>query len=84
MRLDLLADPIELTAALVDIPSVSGDEALIADVVEQSLREQAPHLEVLRDGHAIVARTHLGRAERKVVAGPSRHRPYCRQRAVHP
>src|SRR5665647_3326842 len=28
-----------------------------------------PHLEVLRDGDAVVARTHLGRTERVVVAG---------------
>jgi acetylornithine deacetylase/succinyl-diaminopimelate desuccinylase-like protein len=44
--LDLTADPAELTAALVDIPSVSGEEKAIADAVEQALRAQAPHLEV--------------------------------------
>ena len=61
-------DPVALTAALVDIPSVSGDEAAVADAIEALLRSQA-HLEVLRDGDAVLARTSLGRAERVVVAG---------------
>jgi len=67
--LDLLGDPVELTAALVDIPSVSGDERALADAVEAALRAQAPHLAVDRDGDAVVARTQLGRRERVVVAG---------------
>ncbi|APU12965.1 succinyldiaminopimelate desuccinylase [Actinoalloteichus sp. GBA129-24] len=67
--LDLTADPVELTAALVDIPSVSRDEARIADAVEQALRTQAPHLEVVRNGDAVLARTRLGRASRVVLAG---------------
>ncbi|MCJ8503873.1 succinyl-diaminopimelate desuccinylase [Kocuria flava] len=66
--LDLTADPAELTAALVDIPSVSGDEARIADAVEAALR-RLPHLRVHRDGDAVVARTELGRPERVVLAG---------------
>ncbi|HYQ35370.1 MAG TPA: succinyl-diaminopimelate desuccinylase, partial [Mycobacterium sp.] len=36
--LDLRGDPIELTAALVDIPSESRDEARLADEVEAALR----------------------------------------------
>ncbi len=61
--------PIEdLARALIDIPSVSGDEALIADLVEQALRA-APHLEVTRMGDALIARTTLGLAERVLVAG---------------
>ena len=67
--LDLLGDPIDLCAALVDTPSVSGDEAAIADAVEAALREQAPHLEVLRTGDAVLARTHLGRGQRVLLAG---------------
>ncbi|SDZ02615.1 succinyldiaminopimelate desuccinylase [Saccharopolyspora shandongensis] len=67
--LDLTADPVELTAALVDIPSVSGGEKAIADAVEQALREQAPHLEVVRNGDAVLARTSLGRDSRVVLAG---------------
>ncbi|WP_344125895.1 succinyl-diaminopimelate desuccinylase [Saccharopolyspora halophila] len=67
--LDLKSDPVELTAALVDIPSVSEDERDIADAVERALREQAPHLEVVRNGQAVLARTDLGRQERVVLAG---------------
>ena len=66
--LDLTADVVTLTAALVDIESVSRDEAVIADAVEQALRA-LPHLDVVRDGHTVVARTHLDRSERVVVAG---------------
>ncbi len=57
-----------LTAALVDIPSVSGAEARIADAVESALAGLA-HLRVERDGDAVVARTSLGRARRVVIAG---------------
>jgi succinyl-diaminopimelate desuccinylase len=67
-KLDLSLDVVTLTRALCDIPSVSGNERAIADAVEAALREH-PHLEVLRDGDAIVARTNLGRAERVVIAG---------------
>lgn len=64
-----LAVPVELLAkALVDIPSVSGNEDRIADAVEAALTPLA-HLEVTRLGNAIVARTHLGRPERVVIAG---------------
>jgi succinyl-diaminopimelate desuccinylase len=66
---DLTADPVALTAALVDVPSVSGDEAALADAVERALREQAPHLEVVRFGDAVLARTHLGRERRVLLAG---------------
>ncbi len=66
--LDLTTDVVSLTAALVDIASVSRDEQVIADAVEAALRP-LPHLEVVRGGHTIVARTSLGRAERVVIAG---------------
>ena len=66
--LDLTADPVELTATLVDIPSESGAEGPLADAVEASLRELA-HLRVVRDGDAVVAFTDLGRARRVVLAG---------------
>ena len=68
MALDLSSDVVDLTAALVDLPSESLDEQLIADEVEAALR-RLPHLSVVRDGHTIVARTDLGRAERVVIAG---------------
>jgi succinyl-diaminopimelate desuccinylase len=66
--LDLTASAVDLTRALVDIESVSGDEAGIADVVEAALRA-FPHLEIVRDGDAVVARTNLGRDRRVVIAG---------------
>ncbi|KID29003.1 succinyldiaminopimelate desuccinylase [Prauserella sp. Am3] len=67
--LDLHADPVDLTAALVDIPSESRSEKVIADAVEEALRSQAPHLEVVRNGDAVLARTNLGRPSRVVLAG---------------
>ncbi len=66
---DLLGDVVALTAALCDIPSVSADERALADTIEATLRAHAPHLDLVRDGDAIVARTSLGRAERVVIAG---------------
>jgi succinyl-diaminopimelate desuccinylase len=66
--LDLTTDAVTLTAAVCDVESVSGDEKPLADAVEAALRA-LPHLEVLRDGDAVVARTSLGRAERVVLAG---------------
>lgn len=67
--LDLTGDPVELTAALVDIPSVSGAESALADALEIALRDQAPHLEVVRNGNAVLARTRLGRRHRVLLAG---------------
>lgn len=67
--LDLTTDPVDLCAALVDVPSVSGEEAALADAVEAALRAQAPHLELLRSGNAVLARSNLGRAGRVVLAG---------------
>ncbi|WP_254873052.1 succinyl-diaminopimelate desuccinylase [Schaalia sp. Marseille-Q2122] len=63
-----LTDPVQLTAELIDIPSVSGDEARIADAVEASLRA-CPHLQVTRNGDAVVARTNCGRPTRVIIAG---------------
>ena len=66
--LDLRADPVDLTAALIDIPSVSRDECRIADEVEHALREQTDY-EVVRNGEAVLARTGRGRPTRVVLAG---------------
>jgi succinyl-diaminopimelate desuccinylase len=66
--LDLGVDAVRLTEDLVNIRSVSGDEAAIADAVEAALRP-LEHLEVQRFGHTVVARTHHGHAERVVIAG---------------
>lgn len=67
--LDLTVDPVTLTAALVDVASVSGQERELADALESALRTQAPHLEVLRSGDAVLARTNLGRSHRVLLAG---------------
>lgn len=69
MGLDLRADPIALTAALVDIPSESRHEQRIADEIEAALREQATGFEVIRNGDAVLARTNLGRPTRVMLAG---------------
>jgi succinyl-diaminopimelate desuccinylase len=66
--LDLTADAASLTAALVDIPSVSGTEAALADGVEEALR-RLDRLHVQRDGDAVLARTDAGRSHRVVLAG---------------
>lgn len=67
--LDLRGDPVELTAALVDIPSESRDEARIADEVEAALRDQTSRFEIIRNGNAVLARTALGRPSRVLLAG---------------
>jgi succinyl-diaminopimelate desuccinylase len=68
MKLNLLGDVAELTRQLCDIESVSGNEAQIADAIEQALAPFS-HLSVVRDGNAIVASTKLGRAKQVVIAG---------------
>lgn len=67
--LDLRGDPIELTAALVDIPSESRDESRLADEVEAALRAQTSGFEIVRNGDAVLARTQLGRPSRVLLAG---------------
>jgi succinyl-diaminopimelate desuccinylase len=65
---EVLADPVRLTRALVDIESVSGNEREIAGAVEEVLRA-APHLAVERLGNTLMARTDLGLPQRVVLAG---------------
>jgi len=67
--LDLRADPIELTAALVDIPSESRAEGRIASEVETALRAQTSGFEIVRNGNAVLARTQLRRPTRVLLAG---------------
>jgi succinyl-diaminopimelate desuccinylase len=62
---DLLA----LTAALCAVPSVSGDEAALADAIEARLRARAPKLEVTRVANNVVARTDAGTSRRVVFGG---------------
>ncbi|GAA1736137.1 succinyl-diaminopimelate desuccinylase [Nonomuraea bangladeshensis] len=66
--LDLTQDVRALTAAIVDIESVSGAERALADAVERALAA-LPYLKVERSGETVVARTELGRGERVLIAG---------------
>jgi succinyl-diaminopimelate desuccinylase len=66
--IDLTASSIDLTRQICDIESVSGSERELADAIEAALAGY-PHLEVIRDGDTIVARTNLGRAQRVIIAG---------------
>lgn len=61
-------DLFALTAALVDISSVSHSERAIVDRLEPELRALG-HLTVDRIGDNLVARTDLGRPSRLVLAG---------------
>ena len=68
MPLDLSATSIDLTRQICDIESVSGDEKTLADAIVEAL-SPLPHLEVIRDGDTVVARTNLGRERRALIAG---------------
>jgi succinyl-diaminopimelate desuccinylase len=67
-QLDLSSDVLALTRALVDVPSVSGTEQHLADLVEAALRGLGG-LEVERLGDAVLARTNLDLPSRVVLAG---------------
>lgn len=66
--LDLAESSTVLTQQICDIESVSGDEGILADAIVAALAGCA-HLEIIRDGDTVVARTNLGRTERVVIAG---------------
>jgi succinyl-diaminopimelate desuccinylase len=59
---------VHLTRVLCDIESVSGDEKHLADRVEATL-VRAPHLEVVRWGNTVAARTHTHSPTRVLIAG---------------
>lgn len=63
-----MTDLVELTAALVDIPSVSHNERAITDHLASRLAA-APWLDVTRVGDNLVARTRLGRGQRLLIGG---------------
>lgn len=65
---DLSKDAAALTAEIVDIESVSGNEDALASGIEEALAA-LPHLRVWRSGNSVLARTDLGRARRIVIAG---------------
>ena len=64
----MVTDLLARTAALVAIPSESHEEATLATHVEQRLRALG-RLDVERVDDNVVARTHLGRPMRLVLAG---------------
>jgi succinyl-diaminopimelate desuccinylase len=64
-----VSDLLDLTEKLCAVPSVSGNEAELADLVEGALRGGAPHLEVIRIGQNVIARTAGGASERVVMGG---------------
>src|ERR1700712_5104071 len=66
--LDLGASSIDITRQICDIESVSDHEGPLTDAIVAALAP-FPHLEVIRHGDTVVARTNLGRARRVVIAG---------------
>ena len=66
--LDLSATSVDLTRTICDIPSVSGDETTLADLIFAAVTALS-HLDVYRDGDTIVARTTQGRPQRVAIAG---------------
>jgi succinyl-diaminopimelate desuccinylase len=66
--LDLTASSIDITQTICDIESVSGNEAPLADAIERALADY-PHLEVVRVGNTVVARTSGGTEKRAIIAG---------------
>lgn len=68
MALNLSEGLVELTMALCDRESVSGNEAALADEIHSALSHY-PHLELTRVGNSLVARTSFGRDKRVILAG---------------
>jgi succinyl-diaminopimelate desuccinylase len=62
-------DLLGLTAALVDVPSVSHYEEPLADEIEARLRSRARGLTIDRIGANVIARTDRGGARRIVIGG---------------
>lgn len=66
--LDLTGDVVALTGALVDIPSESRHEHVLANSVQAAL-DTLSHLTVQRLGNTVIARTDRGMAERVLIGG---------------
>ncbi|SDS22097.1 succinyl-diaminopimelate desuccinylase [Corynebacterium timonense] len=66
--LDLFADPVDLTAALIDIESPSHHEGAIADAIHEAL-SRIDGIELIRSANTVVARTNAGKEQRVVLAG---------------
>lgn len=65
---DVSLGVIELTRHICDVESVSGNETTLADRVEDTLR-LAPHLDVVRHGNTVAARTKGTHETRVILAG---------------
>ncbi len=65
---DLSRGVVALAADIIDIDSVSGNEEHLADRVEATLR-QADHLETIRHGNTVAARTTGAKNHRVIIAG---------------
>ena len=63
-----MRDLLELTAELVDIPSVSFEEGPLVSVIEKEL-SAVPHLSIDRVGDNLIARTSLNKGQRLILAG---------------
>ena len=63
-----MTDLLAVTLDLMAVPSLSGQEAALADVVEKTLGASS-WLQVERIGDNVVARTQIGRRQRLVLAG---------------
>ena len=63
-----MRDLLELTAELVDIPSVSFEEGPLVTVIEKKL-SAVPHLSIDRVGDNLIARTSLNKGQRLILAG---------------
>ena len=59
---------VELARILCDIESVSGEEKHLADRIEATLAT-APHLEIIRHGNTVAARTNTPAPQRVLIAG---------------
>jgi len=63
-------DLVALTSRLVNVPSVSGDEGALADLVAAELQSQCPPCELTRVGHNVVLRgPHRSERPSIVLAG---------------
>ncbi len=63
-----MTDLLALTAELVDVPSVSFEEGPLVEFLAAELG-RLDHLELIRIGDNLVARTDLGREKRVILAG---------------
>jgi succinyl-diaminopimelate desuccinylase len=64
-----VTDLLALTEQLCAVPSVSGEERALADLVEARLRERAGTLDITRIGNNVVARTRRGVSTRILLGG---------------